>query len=429
VRIELSASRATELAAAYGTPLYVYDLDVVAARVRALTQVLPPRFDLAFAVKANPSLGVLAHLASLGVGADVASGGELQAALRAGLPAERIVFTGPGKREDELARAVVAGLRAITVESLGELDRLSRLARARGRRIPVLLRASSGAHDDASIITAGFDKFGMLLDDLELAARRTTADPNLELLGLHAFSASNVRDASVLVEHARTTLVGAAGIARVVGAPVRLVDIGGGLGIPYADSESELDLQALGAGLAQVAADLADDEFLTDAQVLLEPGRFLLGPAGCYLSRVVDVKRAPQGMVAVIDGGIHHLVRPALLREEQRVRLLTDLDRPSAMVGIAGPLCTGLDHFAVTAQLPTPRPGDLLAVLDAGAYGFTESMPLFLSHPMPAEVALRAGEAVLLRPRLEPSELLDRQLLPPTELSTSESVPAESGAW
>jgi diaminopimelate decarboxylase len=422
VRLDLSPSRAAELAAAYGTPLYVYDLDVVSQRVAALRNVLPPRFDLAFAVKANPSLGVLAHLASLGVGADVASGGELQAALRAGLAAERIVFTGPGKRDDELARAVGAGPRAVTVESLGELDRLSALARAHGSRIPVLLRASSGAHDDASIITAGFDKFGMLLDDLELAARRSAADSNLELIGLHAFSASNVRDANVLVEHARTTLVGAAAIGRLVGVPVRLVDIGGGLGIPYADDEPELDLQVLGAGLAQVATELADEDFLTDATVLLEPGRYLLGPAGAYLSRVLDVKRAPQGTVAVIDGGIHHLVRPALLREEQRIRLLTNDDRALATVGVAGPLCTGLDRFAISTQLPAPRPGDLLAVLDAGAYGFTESMPLFLSHPMPAEVALRGGEAFLLRPRLEPSEMLDRQLVP-------ESVTVMGGAW
>jgi len=410
VRIELPQPLAEELAATYGTPLYVYDLDVVAQRVDALRAALPERFDLAFAVKANPSLAVLAHLAGLGVGADVASGGELEAALRAGVAPQRIVFTGPGKRDDELARAVVAGLGAVTVESLGELERVAQLARSAARRVPVLLRASSGGHDDGSIITAGFDKFGMLLDDLERGARLAAAHPHLELLGLHAFSASNVRDAAVLADHARTTLVGAAALGRLVDVPVRLVDIGGGLGIPYADDEAPLDLARLRTALAEVAAYAADEPMLADARVLLEPGRFLLGPAGAYLSRVLDVKAAPQGSVAIVDGGIHHLLRPALLGQSQRLRLLaTDDERPIGAVSVAGPLCTGLDRFAVGASLGLPRRGDLLAVLDAGAYGFTESMPLFLSHPMPAEVALRGGQAFLVRPRLEPAELLDRQ--------------------
>ncbi len=414
MRIELSPSLAEELAATYGTPLYVYDLDVVSQRVQALRSALPERFDLAFAVKANPSLAVLAHLAGLGVGADVASGGELEAALRAGIPSQRIVFTGPGKRDAELARAAVAGLRAVTVESLGELSRLSELARAAGRRVPVVLRASSGGRDDGSIITAGFDKFGMLLDDLERAARLAAADPHLELLGLHAFSASNVRDAGVLVDHAHTTLVGAAALARLVGVPVRLVDIGGGLGIPYADDEETLDLDALGTGLAQLAAFAADEPMLADASVLLEPGRFLLGPAGVYLSRVLDVKAAPQGSVAIVDGGIHHLLRPALLGQEQRIRVFdADASAAKTAVSIAGPLCTGLDRFAIGASVSAPRRGDLVGVLDAGAYGFTESMPLFLSHPMPAEVVLRAGVSHLVRPRLEPGELLDRQLVLP----------------
>lgn len=414
MRIALSSELAADLAAKYDTPLYVYDLDVVDARVAALRGVLPPRVDVAFAVKANPSLGVLTHLARLGIGADVASGGELAAALRSGVPPHRIIFTGPGKRDVELAAAVDAGLRAITVESLGELTRLSQLARSASGRVPVLLRASTGGGSEASIITAGVDKFGMLPDDLETAARQAASDSHLELLGLHAFGASNVLDASVLLEHARATVRRAAEIARLVELPLRLVDIGGGLGIPYADSDPELDLVALGIGLTELSSELTNDPMLADARLLLEPGRFLLGPAGAYLSRVVDVKRAADGVIAVVDGGIHHLLRPALLREEQRIILLAhDVGgRDIASVSVAGPLCTGVDRFAIDARLPTPCPRDLLAVLDTGAYGFTESMPLFLSHPTPAEVALHYGEAQLIRPRMEPQAFLDQQLRP-----------------
>jgi diaminopimelate decarboxylase len=280
--------------------------------------------------------------------------------------------------------------------------------------VPVLLRASTGGGTDASIITAGVDKFGMLPDDLESAAALAASDPHLELLGLHAFGASNVLDASVLLEHARATVRRAAEIARLVDLPLRLVDIGGGLGIPYAHSDPELDLTALGIGLTDLSSELANEPLLADARLLLEPGRFLLGPAGAYVSRVLDVKRAPNGVIAVIDGGIHHLLRPALLREEQRIALLAHDagERDIASVSVAGPLCTGVDRFAIDARLPRPCRGDLLAVMDTGAYGFTESMPLFLSHPTPAEVALHNGQAQLIRPRMEPQAFLDQQLRP-----------------
>ncbi len=149
-------------------------------------------------------------------------------------------------------------------------------------------------------------------------------------------------------------------------------------------------------------------------RLLLEPGRFLVGPAGAYLARVVDRKRVGEAEVAILDGGVHHLIRPALVGQEHRVRVLGPRARgPRAWpVTVAGPLCSGLDVFAAHAAMPLPDPGDLVAVLDVGAYGFTESMPLFLSHPMPAEVASRGGRVELIRPRLDPSAFLDAQVVP-----------------
>jgi diaminopimelate decarboxylase len=391
VRISLEPSRAQELAGRFNTPLYVYDLDVVTERVAALRAALPARFDLAYAVKANPSLAVLAHLGGLGVGGDVASGGELEAVLRAGIAPERVIFTGPAKRDDELAREA-------------------------GRRIPGLLRASTGGGPAGSIIaTAGFDKFGMVPADLARAARFAADHTELELLGVHAFGASNVRDAAELVEHVRATVELGARLLGEVGVPLRFVDVGGGLGIPYADDEAPLDLEALAGGLVALETEWADDPALADLRLLFEPGRFLLGPAGAYLTRVLDVKAAPQGEVALVDGGVHHLLRPALVGQEQRMLLLAPdaAQRATAPIGVAGPLCTGVDRFSIAAPLPAPRRGDLIAVLDCGAYGYSESMPFFLSHPTPAEVVLRGGEAFLARPRLDPSELLDRQLVPP----------------
>ncbi|HEY3523790.1 MAG TPA: diaminopimelate decarboxylase [Candidatus Limnocylindrales bacterium] len=407
------------LATRFGTPLYVYDLDVVERQVRSLADALPPSVDLAYAVKANPALGVVAHIASLGLGADVASGGELEAALAAGVPPERIVFTGPGKRGDELRLAVRAGIRAVTVESLGELERLALIAAAENRRVRILLRAAVSPEARLERVRLvgddGAGKFGLGADELRRAAERAIRSTDLELLGLHAFGASNVLDAAALADHVAITVAMAARIAHDVGFPLRLVDVGGGIGIPYEAHEESFDLVGFGRRLAELAAGWADDPALRGVRLLLEPGRFLVGPAGAYLTRVVDRKTLDGREVVIVDGGIHHLVRPALVGQEHRVRRFK---RPSSgparfsPVTIAGPLCSGLDVLATEAMIRTPEVGDLVAVLDVGAYGFTESMPFFLSHPLPAEVAVRGGEAALLRPRLEPSTVLGWQRLP-----------------
>lgn len=411
-----------ELAERFGTPLYIYDRDVIDRQVAALRGALPANAELAYAVKANPALAIVAHLAALGLGADVASGGELATALRAGIPAERIVMTGPGKRDAELRAAVAAGgtgIRAVTVESLGELGRLEAIARDAGRRQPVMLRAavSETARLERVRLVGddGAGKFGMDAADLVDGARVAARSPDLELLGLHAFGASNVLDASALVAHVAATGRAARELARVAGTTVRIVDAGGGLGIPYETHEESLDLVTLGRGLAAVAEAWAADDLLAEARLLLEPGRFLVGPSGAYLARVVDVKTVDGTTVAVLDGGVHHVLRPALVGQEHRVQLFPG-DRSgggrAVAVTVAGPLCSGLDVLAVGAVMTMPRVGDLLAVLDVGAYGFTESMPYFLSHPIPAEVLVRDGAAALIRPRLDPGEWLDRQLVP-----------------
>jgi diaminopimelate decarboxylase len=405
-----------ELAARYGTPLFVYDLDAVTARVEALRRVLPDRIDLYYAVKANPSLALLAHLARLGIGADVASRGELDAALLAGFPARRIVFTGPAKTDAELERAVSVGIGALTVESLQELQRLVRLARATGRSQAILLRLAADSSRERRTILggAGGAKFGLTAEEVDEAIHviRSTGDA-LRLLGVHAFGASNVLDAGDLAEHARSTIAAAEGIGRRRDLAVQVVDFGGGLGIPY-DDEDELDLDRFGSLLAAEAATWHRRPPLTSMRAILEPGRFLVGPAGAYLTRVVATKRRGDGLIAMIDGGVHHLLRPALLGQPQRIVPVGSSSARGARgsVMVAGALCTGLDVFHPRAQIPEPVPGDVLAIRDAGAYGFTESMPAFLSHPQPAEVAIRGGEHRLIRPRVEPSETLARQLLP-----------------
>jgi diaminopimelate decarboxylase len=406
------------LAERFGTPLYVYDLDVVERQAEGLRAELPATLELAYAVKANPALAVVAALGRLGLGADVASGGELETARRAGIPASSIVVTGPGKRDQELAGAAGAGVRAITVESPSELDRLERIASALGRRVPILLRvAIASAERPERIRLVGDDgagKFGMDPGDLPDAATRAVRSRHLELLGLHAFAASNVLDPTAIAAHVAWTVDAAVALARRVGFPLRLVDAGGGLGIPYEPEEEPLDVAALGGRLRSLAEGWAGDPVTAATRVLLEPGRFLVGPAGAYLSRVVDRKTVDGTLVVILDGGIHHLLRPVLVGQEHR---LVSFGRGNEGAGIepvtiAGPLCSGLDVISRHGRMVPPVVGDLVAILDAGAYGYTESMPFFLSHPIPAEVGLRNGRAELLRPRLDPAEWLDRQIDP-----------------
>ena len=410
-----------ELAARFGTPLYIYDLDVVVRQVDLLKAVLPPVVDLAYAVKANPALAVVEHLGRLGLGADVASAGELDTVRRAGIAPDRVVMTGPGKRDDELRAAVAAGIRAVTVESPGELGRLDAIAADAGRVQPILLRAAVSKHARLERVRLvgddGAGKFGMDAADLVASARRAVASPHLDLLGLHAFGASNVLDAGALVEHVAATVRAARRLAVTVGIELRLVDAGGGLGIPYEPHDESLDLVTFGKGLAEIVRDWAMDPVLSDARLLLEPGRFLVGPAGAYLARVVDRKTVDGSVVVILDGGVHHVLRPALVGQEHRIRALGerhDVGGGGRMVPVtvAGPLCSGLDVFSQGAVMTPPEVGDLVAVLDVGAYGFTESMPLFLSHPIPPEVAVRDGRAALIRPRLDPGEWLDRQIVP-----------------
>ncbi len=425
-----------QLAWRFDTPLFVYDLDELERRATVLRSALPPTVDIAYAVKANPALAVLATLAGLGLGTDVASRGELAAALRAGIAPGRIVVTGPGKRDDELRRAVVAGVRAITVESPGELERLERIAGevALDRPVPVLLRASAAAlgaerspvngvagADAVVSIDDGAGKFGMDGRDLLVCGRRALASDRLELLGLHAFVHSNVLDADALADHAEATTRLAAGLARRLGTALRLIDVGGGLGIPYADGDPTLDLDHLGRRLARLVATWSGEPILREARLLLEPGRHLVGPVGVYLARAIDVKAVDGRHTIVLDGGIHHLLRPALVGREHRIRLIPRRPRRlgrARPTTVAGPLCTGLDILGRDVALAPAEPGDLVEVRDVGAYGFTESMPLFLSHPMPAEVAVRGGRATEVRGRVEPEAWLDGQRLAGADGST-----------
>lgn len=402
-----------ELIATYGSPLYVYDAAVLRARATALRSALPERVEIAYATKANGSPAVLSTLAGTGLGADVASGGELRAALRAGFDRARIVFTGPGKTDLELEAALASHVGTVTIESLDELEAIidrSGLATA-GQGLALRL-ATEGELEGLPIISApGNVKFGLTDAEADEAISRLRAAGVLApqgpfvLRGFHAFGASNVRDAAVLMAAAADLARRAEAIGGRHGLEIELLDTGGGLGIAYAASETSLDIQALGLGLAAELASWQDRPTLRSARLLFEPGRWLVGPAGAYLCTITRTKTRGGRAVGICDGGIHHLLRPRLVGQDHRVAPVGAAAgrMVDARLDLVGPLCTGLDFLAADVPGPHPRAGDIFAVLDAGAYGYSESMPLFLSHPTPAEVLVDDGTITVSRERVEPA--------------------------
>jgi diaminopimelate decarboxylase len=392
----------------FGTPLYLYDFDVIERQVARLRRALGPRFELAYAVKANPSLGILSFLGKFGLSSDVASRGELLAVRRAGWPPSKILSTGPAKSDADLEALVRARVSIIHAEGEWELERLEQIGKRLRRRIAVGLRLNPpwGIAEKRVIIGGpGAKKFGFDLKSAQRILRMRKRFPHLEVCGFQVFNASNVLDARLLVENTRRVLSLALSLSEKYSVPLRSIDFGGGFGVPYADSEQPLDLGILRKGLAGIAKWAAGESRFRGTRLVFEPGRFLVAESGTYAAKVLGTKKSRGIDYVLVDGGVHHFLRPLLLGTPHRVRLVPGriggrprpASRSQKSLVLAGPLCTSLDILHPAARLPLPVRGDLLAFENAGAYGFTESMPLFLSHEWPAEVGVRKGRLTPLR--------------------------------
>jgi diaminopimelate decarboxylase len=404
----LSDSVLRRASSQFETPFYLYDFDVIEERVRALRRALGPRFELAYAVKANPSLAVLSLFAEGGLGADVASRGELLAVRRAGFSPSKILSTGPAKSDADLEALVGARVSIVHAEGEWELDQLERIGGRLRRRIPVGLRLNPpwGIAEKRTIIGgAGAKKFGFDLAGARRILRAKGKFPHLDICGFQVFNASNVLDARLLVENTRRVLSLALSLSKKHDVPLGTVDFGGGFGVSYEAGEKDLDLGFLGRGLRGLARLAADEPRLDQTRLIFEPGRYLVAQAGVYVVKVLGTKRSRGIDYVLVDGGIHHFLRPVLLGSPHRVRLIPASNRHGPASSspsrksfvVSGPLCTSLDILHPAARLPEPKRGDLLVVENAGAYGYTESMPLFLSHEWPAEVGARKGRLTRLR--------------------------------
>ena len=409
----------SKIAEEYGTPFYLYGGEMVSDRIQALHEALGEGVEISFSLKANPNLGVCQIIGqNRQAGAEIASSGELVVALAAGFDPEDIVFAGPGKTDDELRRAVEEGIFAVNVESLGEIERLASIAEREGRDIGVGLRINPEAQLMGSGMRMGgtVGQFGMDQSDMEEAVRKTLAHPRLTLRGIHVYTATQVFEVESLLEHCRNIFEIALEAADHAGRPLEMIDFGGGFGVPYFEKMSDFDLESFGRGFQEIFASYRPDPRLEGCRFIFELGRYLVGEAGVYVTRVVDVKRTRGKTFAVTDGGMnHHLTATGNMGQVFRKSYpLLNLSRAEAGPGeegvaVAGPCCTPLDSFGNNVPLAEPETGDLIGVFYSGAYGFSASNLGFLSHPSPAEVLLWKGETHLLRPLGEPEDVLKGQ--------------------
>lgn len=390
------------LAAAVGTPVYVYGLDHIAARYRRLAAAVGGRpTSICYAVKANGSLAVLKHLAALGAGADIVSGGELARAIAAGMPGDKIVFSGVGKTDAEIDAALTAKVRSINVESKFELAQVSRRAAARDEVAPVSLRVNPDVDPKTHpYLATGMQtaKFGIAMRDALELSLVASKDSNLSLVGLACHIGSQIVDAKPFLDSVDRIrgLIDALGEQ---GVKLAHLDLGGGFGIAYEGDDDVLDLEAWGKAVVQATADL-------DVELVIEPGRFLVGQAGVLLTRVIGNKQGETRSFVVVDAAMNDLLRPALYQAYHAIVPVREEPSDTAnVVDVVGPICESGDFLALQRPMAAVEAGELLAVLSAGAYGMSMASN-YNTRPLPPEVVVSQGRWAVTRKRQTVEELL-----------------------
>jgi len=397
------------IAAAVGTPFYLYSAASFRAQYRALAAALAPLDPLiCYAIKANSNLAVLRVFAELGAGADVVSGGELRRALAAGTPAERIVFSGVGKTRDELDYAVASGIHQINVESVPELRRLSAVAAAAGSSVSVAIRINPdvdiGSHDGISTGRKG-DKFGVAHEDA-VAAYRLAADlPGVEPVGLAVHIGSKIEE----LGPSRLAFERLAGLVRELrseGLSVRRADLGGGLTVPYEDGDPAVSPAEYAELVGAVFGNL-------DLELAFEPGRFLVAAGGVLVASVEYVKENSERPVFVLDAAMNDLIRPALYEAFHDVVPVREPGRNAipAPANIVGPVCESTDTFAKARDLPPLGEGDLVVFKTAGAYGAVMSST-YNSRPLAPEVLVDGDRFAVIRARPSYAAMLALDSIP-----------------
>jgi diaminopimelate decarboxylase len=375
------------------TPLFVYDMDILAAQVRRFRAAMPDALHLHYAVKANPYAPLLARMTGLVDGFDIASGGELDMALSAGMAPDHISFAGPGKRNDELEAAIFAGA-TIHLESEGEGRRALAAAEKVGKRPRLAVRVNPDFDLKGSGMKmgGGAKPFGVDADRAGALAR-SMVDVGADWRGWHIFAGSQNLDPAAIIATQSATIALAARLSDEVGMAPPLINLGGGFGLAYFPGDERLDIRPIGVALDSEMDSLPD--ILKASDFAIELGRWLVGEAGVYLTRVVDVKTSQGEIFVVVDGGLHHQLAASgnfgtVVRRNYPIAIANRFGAPTAPdpVTVVGCLCTPIDRLGDKVALPPVQEGDLVAIFLAGAYGASASPSAFLGHPSPRELLL-----------------------------------------
>jgi diaminopimelate decarboxylase len=401
----------TRLAAAVGTPFYCYSTATLERHYRVFAGAFADVPSLVcYAMKANSNQAVIKTLARLGAGADVVSGGELKRARGAGIPVDKIMFSGVGKTADELAAAVDEGILCVNVESEPELELLSAVAAAKGRAANVSLRVNPDidARTHAKIATGKAEnKFGIPISRAREAYARAAKLPGLRVTGVDMHIGSQIT-ALQPFDDAFALLSDFVRMLRADGHAIEHVDLGGGLGIPYRDDDEQPPHpDDYAAVVKRATRELG-------CMLIFEPGRLLVGNAGILVTRVIYVKRGEAKTFVVVDAAMNDLVRPTLYEAHHAIRPVREppAGAPRLVADIVGPVCESGDFLALDREIVAPAPGDLLAIMSAGAYSAVQA-GTYNTRPLVPEVMVNGDQWALVRPRLDVDALIALDRLPP----------------
>jgi diaminopimelate decarboxylase len=400
-----------EIADAVGTPFYCYSTATLTRHFRVFTEAFADQKAMVcYAMKANSNQAVLKTLVNLGAGMDVVSEGELRRALAAGTPAEKIIFSGVGKTRSEMALGLEAGIRCFNVESEPELEALSQVAVSRGTRARIAIRVNPDvdAKTHAKISTGKSEnKFGVPISRAREVYARAARLPGVEIDGVDMHIGSQIVDLQPF-DDAFALLAEFVGALRADGHAIRHVDLGGGLGVPYRfGNEPPPHPEDYAAIVARRTGGL-------DCELFLEPGRLIVGNAGILMTTVLYVKRGEAKNFVIVDAAMNDLIRPTLYEAHHEIRPYAQAgaDDPRLVADVVGPVCESGDYLALQRDLPEPRPGDLLAVLTAGAYGAVQAGTYNTRRLVP-EVLVDGARFAVVRPRPSYEELIGLDKLPP----------------
>ncbi|OTA14536.1 diaminopimelate decarboxylase [Xenorhabdus vietnamensis] len=408
------------LAKSIGTPFYAYSCAQLKHDLQKLMSTMPEELNFLYSLKANPNMSLVNVIHQQGVGCEVCSLTELETALCAGASARDIIFVGPGKSDSELARCVDLGIKAVVVESLGELQRLETMAAQTGKSQAFAFRINPNfTSEKARLVMSGKPRqFGIDEDVVINALNHLDRYPHLTLAGIHVYLGTRILLAEAVIDNTRNILSLAEHIEAKLSHPLSFVDIGGGLGIPYYPKEQFLDLDATAQGLAPLITQFQANH--PDTRLIMELGRYIVARAGIFVTTVRDIKSSKGKTFAICDGGsnCHGAAAGIAIRKNfpiKRLGAASDAEHSEDYM-ITGPLCTPTDLIGNAVTLPQLQVGDLIGVFHSGAYGPTASPVNFLSFGQPAEVLIDGDTAIQIRQPEHLKHVLAQQLPMPVQL-------------